>query len=204
MTKTLVALAMITGAVAALAVPASASASWLHHATPIQQNVQLGLTGQTRFQGGLGGVECQVTSSLQLLVGQTVGKIATYAFHPTSDTTNCKGLGGLAFCQLHNTTPQNLPWTLHPAEIEGQDQLRITNVSVTGQATGGFCPIKKTTLTGSTVIGTPNQPNTVSSMQLSGKAQVDIETTNGTTDQETATVGGTMNIESPNASTYSM
>ncbi len=204
MIKKIMVLAVAASAVAAVAVPASAPASWLHHGTPIQQDVQLGLTGQTRFQGALGGVECQVTSRLKLFAGQTAGTVETYAFHPTNDTANCKGLGGLAFCQYHSVSPTGLPWTMHAVEDKGTPKTMTTGVTVTAQSTGGFCPMKHTALTSGSVLSTPNQANTVSSMQVSGNVQVDFQTTNGTVDKETMAVGGTSTIESPNANTYSI
>jgi hypothetical protein len=129
MLKKMTVLAMAVGVLAALALPASASAAWRHHQTAIQQDVQLGLTGQARFQGENGGIECQVTSKVKFLSGQTTGNVETFVPHPTDATTNCKGLGALAFCQIHDVTPFGTinqsallsttnPWTLHTANYQ--------------------------------------------------------------------------------------
>jgi hypothetical protein len=202
MLKKLTVLAMAVGVVAALALPASASATWKHHATAIQQSVQVGFTGQARFQGGLGGVECQVTSAAQFLAGQTTGNITSFTPHPTNDTTNCKGLGGLAFCQIHNVAPTTFPWVFHT--VQSPVSVSVTHGQIHSQATGGFCPVNTLTITAGTVTITPNQPNTASSVTLSGSASVHLTTNNGQVDTENTTVSGSLAIEAPNAATYSI
>jgi hypothetical protein len=202
MLKKMSVLAMAVGVVAAMVLPASASATWKHHATDIQTNTTIGVTGNVRFQGSIGGVECQVTSRVLFESGTTTGKAETFVPHPTSDTTNCKGLGGLAPCQTHNVAPQAPNWTIHT--VAGP-AISVTTTDITSQLTGGvFCLVKAIKLTGGTVSFTPNQANTASSAQLSGQLQADIQTNSGAADQENVTVSGTLDIESPNAATYSI
>jgi hypothetical protein len=201
MLKKLTVLAMAIGALAALA-PASASATWDHHTTPIDQNQQLTFSGQARFQGGLGGVECQVSSNAQFLAGQTTGNITSFVPGPTSDTVNCKGTGGLVFCQVHNVSPTSFPWVFHT--VQSPASISITHGEIHSQATGGFCPITAITITAGTVTATPNQPETVSSIQLSGNASVHLTTSGGSQDTENTTVSGTLSILAPNAGTYSI
>ncbi len=200
MLKKVIVLAMSVAAAAALALPVSAAASWKHHNTAIQQNVQVGLFGQARFQGGLGGVECQITSAAQFLAGQTTVNITS--FTPVNTTLNCKGLGGLAFCQVHEFQPTNFPWVGHT--IQSPASIDVTHGEIHHQLTGGFCPVSNATVKPGTVVITPSQPNTVSSVQLSGQASVDLTTNGGTKDTENTTVAGTLSIESPNANTYSI
>jgi hypothetical protein len=202
--KTLV-LAIALAASAMLSLPSAASAEWLHHETPINEDAELGLTGSTRFQGSLGGVECQVTSTVLLTAGQTNGSMETVVPHPTSETSNCKGLGGLAFCQVHDLTPQAPKWPLHKTTAIKFLKISITwgNPIVIQKLAGGFCPAKKITLTPTLAIATSAEESTVSSFELSGETQAHIETTSGATDSQAVQLGGTLNIETPNADTYS-
>ncbi|HEX5928092.1 MAG TPA: hypothetical protein VFY48_01730 [Solirubrobacterales bacterium] len=204
MFKKMTVLAMAVGVVAALALPASASATWKHHQSAIQSNAQLGLTGQARFQGTLGGIECQVTSRAVFIAGQTTGTAETFVPHPTSDTANCKGLGGLAFCQTHNLTPQAPGWTFHTIVVNGVAKIQVTTTTITSQTTGGFCPVKHISLAGGEVTLDPAQDETVSSASLSGTLGAQLQTNDGTIDSESVTVSGTLNVESPNAATYSI
>lgn len=202
MLKKMTVLAMAVGVVAAMALPASAAAQWKHHSTAIQTNTTIGVTGNARFQGGLGGVECQVTSRVKFVPG-TTGVAETFVPDPTDATTNCKGLGGLSPCQIHNLTPQTeANWPVHTNTSVMTVQV---NQSITSQATGGiFCLVKHIELTQGSVTFTPNQPSTVSSAQLQGSLPVDIQTNNGTKHQENVTVSGSLSVESPNAATYSI
>jgi hypothetical protein len=199
MSKKSTVLALTISLAATLSLAATASASWKHHQTAIQENVQIGLTGQARFQGALGAIECQVTARTTFQPG-TTGLVETFVAHPTSDTTNCKGSGGLAFCQFHDLTAQGLPWTLHAS---GETTISVTSGGITSQATGGFCPVKHVLVAAGTITATLNQANTISSGQLSGTLTTQLETTSGVKDSESVTTQGTLSIESPNAATYS-
>jgi len=220
MLKKMTVLAMALGALAGFVLPVSASANWLHHQTPIATNQTLGLTGNVRFQGGLGGVECQITSEVDFTANQTTGIATTFKPHPGTETENCKGTGGLAFCQIHNLTPQQPKWQIHTepwqtttregqTTVKGaQDAKAITvtlgGQTITSQATGGFCPVNHLSLTGATVGFIPNQPSTISSVSLNGILVAHQQTTGGTTHTEDVTVSGTLNIEEPKANTYSI
>jgi len=202
MFKKMTVLAMAVGVVAALALPASASADWKHHQTAIQQNQQIGLTGNIRFQGGLGGVECQVTSAVTFEPG-TSGFISSFVPEPTSDTANCKGLGGLVGCQVHNVAPTGFPWPVH---TEANGSIDIEHGEIHSQSTGFFCPVKNITITEGTVVATPNEADTADNVQIHGKADVHLQTNSGVTHEEETTVSSnpTIAIEAPNANTYSI
>ncbi len=197
-----VALAMALGVVGAIGMPAAAGANWKHHAQEIQQSVNLGFTGQVRFQGGGGGVECQVTVAAQFVANTTTGNIHLFLPEPTSDTANCKGLGGWAFCQIHDVKPTGFPWVFHTTQSPASSD--VTHGEIHSTATGGFCPVKSITVTAGTVVVTPNQPNTVSSVQVSGGVSVHAVTNSGASDLENGLASGTLNIEAPNANTYSI
>ncbi|HEX5928919.1 MAG TPA: hypothetical protein VFY48_05965 [Solirubrobacterales bacterium] len=202
MLKKITVLAVAVGVVAALALPATASATWKHHSTDIAQDVQFNLTGQARFETGFGGAECQVAIKVKLYAGQTTGVVETWGPHPTNETTNCKGLSGAAFCQAHDFTPLAPNWPVHTSE----GAIKITTQNITSQPTGGFCPVNQLTLTPGTVTATPNQPNTFSSFSLSGNLVTHKRTTgNGETETGPETqISGTVSVTSPNSSTYSI
>ncbi len=195
--KTIV-LAMVIGVGGALALPTTAPAFWKHGQTPIQQNVQVGLTGQVRFQGGLGGIECQITSAAQFLAGQTTGNITSFTPHPTNDTTNCKGLGGLAFCQIHNVGPTGFPWVTHWS----LSSIDLTHGQIHLGGTGGFCPVSGITITAGTIAITRTGIIFVQ-FHVTGTVVIHLTTSGGAVDTENATAGGTLSVESPNSGTYS-
>ncbi len=194
-------------AVGALAVP-SVAAGWQHNHSLLTQNVQLGITGSMRFQGALGGIECQVTSRILFAAG-TTGVVETFVPHPTSETANCKGLGGLAFCQIHNLTPQSAAfWTLHTqafqtpqgAKETHENAVVVTTGLIHSQATGGFCPVKTISLTpagGLGIVAEPLESTTISSVQLAGALQGHLTTLSGVVDTEQVFIGGTLLIEDP-------
>jgi hypothetical protein len=214
MFKKITVLAMAVGAVAALALPASASANWQHNHQALQQGVTLGLTGNVRFQGALGGIECLVTSRATFNPG-TTGVAETFVPdpagqpQPATETNRCKGLGGLAFCQIHNLTPQAPNWTIHTQSSQtpqGDPKVTHTNAAVVttqtihSQATGGFCPVNTISLHGGNVgvIPEPTDSTTIDSVQLHGALQATLTTTNAVLDNEQVFVSGTLQIEDPN------
>ncbi len=200
MLKKMTVLAMAVGILAAMALPASAPAAWKHHDVAIQINKTTGFTGNVRFQGGLGGVECQVTSAVEFKANQTTGTAETFKPHPTSETSNCKGLGGLIGCQIHELTPQEPGWVIHTATAT---TITVTTTTIHSVPTGGFCPLKTISLTAGTVTFTPNQPNTVTTAALSGQLQAHQQTAgSGTVHTEEVTVSGTLTAEEPH--TYSI
>jgi hypothetical protein len=181
-------LAVAVCSMAAIAIPTAASADWQKD---LQDDVTIGLTGNWRIVGGLGGIECQITSTWTIQPG-TTGTAESWTPHPTSDTTNCRGLGGWAFCQVHDFTPKGLPWTLHTASAT---TVSIEFSGITNTTTGAFCPIKHLTTTPATLTATPNQPDTFSSFTISGSTQVDPQTNNGSGDPETGTISGVLQVE---------
>jgi hypothetical protein len=224
MLKKMTVLAMAIGVVAAFALPASASASWKHHGVAIQVDKDISLTGKVRFQGGIGGVECQITSTATFFAGQTTGLADTFDVHPGDETSNCVGLGGLAPCQIHNVTPQqNINWSFHTeawqtvtAVQNGQTTLGtthqkaavITPQTITSQLTGGiFCLVKGVQLhvnkVGLTEEG-PGDGNTITNVDVNGSALATIQTNNGNLDQEETIVQGTVQVEVPNQNTYDL
>ncbi|HEX5929593.1 MAG TPA: hypothetical protein VFY48_09385 [Solirubrobacterales bacterium] len=200
MSKKITVLAVALAALAAFALPTPAAASWKHHNTAIAADVQLKLLGQARFQGESGGLECQAEAPITLEAGTTTATVGS--FFPAAETTSCKGLGGLAFCQYHEVVSTELPWAAHTRE--SPVRVEITQKAVHGNLTGGFCPIKQFTVTAGVLTATPNQANTLSSLQLSSQADVHLQANGGTVSTELTTISGTMTVQSPNANTYSI
>jgi hypothetical protein len=222
MLRKMTVLAMAIGVVAAFALPASASASWKHHGVAIQVDKDISLTGKFRTQAGIGGIECQVTTTVTFFAGQTTGIIDTFDVHPQDETTDCKGLGGLAPCQIHNLTPQqNTNWSFHTeawqtvTAVQGQQTtfgathqkaLVITPQTLQYQMTGGiFCLVKKVQYhlnkIGLTEEG-PGDGNTITNLDVNGSALSTTETNSGALDQEETLIQGTLQVEPPNQNTY--
>jgi hypothetical protein len=226
MLKKMTVLAMAIGVVAAFALPVSASASWKHHGVAIQVDKDISLTGKVRYQGGIGGVECQVTSTTTFFAGQTTGIIDTFDVHPQDETTDCKGLGGLAPCQIHNLNPQQIVnWSFHTeawqtvTAVQNGSQTTlgathpkaavITPQTVDVQLTGGiFCIVKRIQVhfnkVGLTEEGGGADGNTVTNLDVNGSALLTIETNSGTLDQEETLIQGTLQVEPPNQNTYDL
>jgi hypothetical protein len=190
-------LAMALGVVAALVMPASAGAKWKHDGFDTQQDFVIGLTGQARFQSSLGGVECQVTSRARFTANRFLGHMETFGPDPANggtDTNRCAGLGGLAFCQIHNQTPIGLSWEITTTGLQAAS---ILVERIHSQATGGFCPASTIELTGGWVTATVDNPNAVSTVTLSGVLTAHIAGS-----AQNATISGTLHVEAPNAGTY--
>jgi hypothetical protein len=185
-------LAMALGIVAAMALPAGAGANWKHNGQPIQSNVQVPFTGtNVKFESQVigGGLGCQVTSEVQFKANQTTGTATSFKAHPTSDTANCFGTGGLAFCQIHNLTPQQgIQWVIHTA---AGTTLSITHGDVTAQLTGGFCPLSHFHLKAGTIVGTADA-HKVSTITLTGIAWV---VGDGVLQDHNAAVTGLLHLE---------
>lgn len=190
---------MLFGLVLVLAVPATASAQWTDNTIAVQEPQQIGFTGTNlKFNGKLGGVECQTTSKVQFTKG-TTGHVESFVPHPGQATENCKGTGGLGPCQVHDVTALATPWTLHT----NTTNISITTGTITSTQTGGiFCLVKHVALSPGTVTATVDDPHKVSTAQLSGSLTAQLETNGGAKHQETVNVEGLLHVEAPNAGTY--
>lgn len=222
MFRKMMVLAMALGVAAALALPASGSASWKHHATPIQQDVQLGLTGKVRFKAPSLGIECQITSSVRFSPG-TTATAETFDVHPQDETVDCK-VETPAQCQLHNLTPQAPNWVVHTTPFQtilavhsnGQTTFGTQNLNAAvvtvgtleGQLTGSiFCVFKKIVLhpnIAGLVEAGGADGSTVTNLDVNGSAQATIETSSGATHTEETLIQGTLQVEAPNQNTYSL
>jgi hypothetical protein len=210
MLKKMTVLAMALGVVAAMLVPATASAAWKHHATTIQQNVQIGLTGQIATISEAGGISCQVTIRAKFIANQTTGEAETFAPHPTNATTNCTTSGGLSQCEVEQVQPTNLPWTFHTTGTAANPTIQLTvgDIHMELKKKNFFCLFTHITKTAgtATLTPTPGNGNTVTALTLSGNTQGHLYSNTPEPVGQTVglTFGGTLNIESPNSGTYSL
>ncbi len=210
MLKKIIVLAMALGVVAAFALPATAGAAWKHKGLPIQQAVDLDVTGtNVKFQSSVGGVECQTISTVTFNgPGQeaTTGKADSFKPHPGTDTQNCKGFGGLAPCQIHNLTPTGVSphgtgWVLHTST--NPNRIQITVGEIHSQATGFFCPFQNITLTAGNVEATPEQ-EPVKTLNLSGQLEGHLWNSSQPTNQTTVTttISGVLHVLGEANGTY--
>jgi hypothetical protein len=222
-------LVMAAIALAAIVLPASAPAFWKHGDTnPIQQDKQFGVTGSLLFETNLNGqqtmIGCLITSKIKLTADQTTGLVETFTpepgekGEPRTDTERCSGSGWLAFCQVHNLSPQAPNWLFHigtwqttqlsgdQTKALGDDKVAavLTTQDVTVQLTGGFCPaISKITITKGSVGLIPDQNPTIKQFQLDGILQAHYQTATGQ-DTQHVEVGGFWNFEGTASGTYSI
>jgi hypothetical protein len=210
MLKKMAMAAMALGVVAAMALPGTASAAWKHHDTAIQNDAHIGLTGQVGFQSGLGGIACQITSTVTFFAGQTTGAADTFDPHPTNATTDCVGSGGLSQCQVETVQPTNLAWTLHTTGTAQAPTIQLTfgDIHFDLIKKNLFCPYEHSTWTAGSLILTPTPANgnTVTSFSVSGSTQAHLysDTANPQGTTAALTLSGTLNVEAPNIGTYSI
>jgi hypothetical protein len=168
MLKKMMLLAVAAAAIAAFAVPASASASgmFFDEGEAITEPIEEEFTGPISFLTGLGGFSCQSHPVLELDTnGGTVLDLGI-------TTSTCAGSGALAGCTLANDKLDeplpNVTPTAATIDIEG---LVLTNTY------GGTCPLSGTnsTLTFNTspLVATPNNPAAISTLTISGAGTVD-------------------------------
>jgi hypothetical protein len=171
--------------------PTTASAFWQFEEVPISGET-FELHGQSRYQGGLGGIECSIQAHIVVEPGTTTAKADQFGLSGTP-TEKCNGLGGLAFCQVHAVAYSSLPLTLHITQAV-PPTLTITTGHVQYTTTGGFCPVSNVTLTTGTVTGTPDNVNAMKTVTLSGSVSADSTTGGGSVDSESVSIGGTLKV----------
>jgi hypothetical protein len=181
MLKKAMMLAFAAAALVAFAIPATASAQWTKHTQTLGQNDQIQITGQSKFQGGIGAVECQTNAVAQFLAGQTTVNITAFGPDVTGSETvteNCEVTGGLASlgCSDVASVTTDIQTGAHPTPWIGHllntQQIDITTGTIQNHLHGGiFCP-KTQTLTPGTVTLQTEQADHWTQGQLSGELQV--------------------------------
>ncbi len=177
------------GALAAL--PSVAMGDWTDKTENVLTQERIEFLGQFKFSGGLGSIECQMTSSTMLEPG-TTGKVETFDVNG-SPTEKCKTGGFLAACQVHALQAAGLPWVVH---TNGQT-IDMTIGSMQKSVTGGFCPVTNVLITGGTVQATPDNSHGAKSGTLSGSLAV--HTSGG---ESFSTISGTLTVQGAASGTY--
>jgi hypothetical protein len=169
---------LVVGAAAlvALGVPAGASAQWTDNHATLAANAAFQLTGQWKFQGEVGSVECQVTSAGQLTSGTTTGNLQSFAVDQANGKTvaeNCTIGGGLVIVgctTVSSVTSAGFPWGIH---LQSTQTIDITTGTMQNHLNGGmFCP-KTLQLTPGTVVLHMEQQDTWTQGQITGELPVD-------------------------------
>jgi hypothetical protein len=189
MLKKMTLLAMAVAAIAAFAVPASASAAtdWTHEGVVVKEGVDLteAFEGELSFDTAIGSFGCQVTVVLTV-TGPTKAEITKFA--PT--TATCKGTNSLVPCKLKNDA-SNVPWTV----TSGTGAFTVTktggNVTVFNEYEAG-CPLgassdllfEKITVTPATEEGV------ITKLTISGTSTVGVPATGSVTPEPETTLLG--------------
>jgi hypothetical protein len=165
----------MTAALAALMVPATAAAQWQDNHQTLAQNAVIQYTGQYRYQGEAGIVECQMTAAVQLTAGTTTAHVQSFAVDLEGGgtvTDHCSiggGYGTLGCTDVSAVTGAGFPWTAHATSTQ---TIAITTGTIQTHMHGGFfCP-KTMQFTPGTLHLTMSTQNTWSTGELGGLFQV--------------------------------
>ncbi|HEY2480277.1 MAG TPA: hypothetical protein VGI17_16305 [Solirubrobacterales bacterium] len=156
-------------AIAALAGPASASASvWLHNGEPLAKHVELPLRGGEVIQVPAGAFHCNAEATLSTEGGSTA-QITAYNI----ELETCEGLlGEFNECQVTAATVNNLPWSV---TVNAED-LTVKKVGIS-YSFDEACPIHKVESSLPEVTVTLEEPSAIRLLQFGqeGTGKVDGE-----------------------------
>jgi hypothetical protein len=165
-------LAVATAALVTFAIPATASANWQHHNTPLQANANIQFTGQFRVQSEMA-FECQIDATATLIAGQTTASVTAFGVDLTEAgstvTSRCfinSTLEAFGCTDVAQVTVEGLPWTAHATNTQ---TIAVTTGIIQYHLHGGiFCP-KTIQLTPGTVNINTSSAATWTTGQLSGQ-----------------------------------
>jgi hypothetical protein len=156
-------------AMAALALPASASASvWLREGKPLAEQVELSLTGGEVLEVGGSSLLCEASATMTTEGGSTA-QVTAYNVLEAS----CLGLAGeLEGCEVTAATPAGLPWSVTVNSVD----LTAHGVGI-GYSFNEACPIHKIETGFPELTLTPEEPSAIRNFHFSqeGIAKVDGE-----------------------------
>jgi hypothetical protein len=165
--QVLLAAASALAAMAALALPASASASvWMHEGKALGEHVELSLTGGELFEVSGSAMLCN-TSATMATEGGSTAQITAYSI----DKASCLGLGGsLEGCEVTTATVTGLPWSV-----------TVNSVDLTAEKVGlsysfnKACGIQKIEMSFPELTLTPEEPSAIRRFHFNqeGTAKVD-------------------------------
>ncbi len=206
MLKKITLLAMAVGMLAAFALPAAASASWVDNGVALKEgeNPKISFTGTaTKFTSvATGGVSCNTVAEITLTGGTTTGFVNKFEPNGTA-TAACVTSGLLATegCVVEKVTSTGLPWVLHnntPTKTASVTtgtidlELRKTNAAKENIA----CPkFAGSDITPGTVTLTPDNAAAISTLTLSGTLKFDPG-------EIPVTISGVFHVLAPNIGTY--
>ncbi len=163
----LLVLASALAAMAALALPASASASvWLHEGKPLEEHVELPLTGGEFIEVSGAVMLCESTATMTTEGGSTA-KITAYDVKEAT----CIGLAGkLEGCEVTAATPKGVPWSV---AVNSAD-LTAKEVAV-DYSFNKACEIQKIEMSYPSLTLTPEEPSAIRLFHFNqeGTAKVD-------------------------------
>jgi hypothetical protein len=166
---------VLSALASALAIPAPAFATWTKDHQAIHSDAVAQITGEAKFEGEVGWVECQTVATLQLLAETTTATLQTEIDVQGLETvtSNCS-VGGVlpqvGCTDVKSETLSGLPWTVHAVSTQ---TLATTTALTTLHLHGGiFCP-KQLLITPGTTHTTTSTSNTWTTGQLSGTLQSD-------------------------------
>lgn len=175
--------------IAVLALPASADTSvWLHEGEPLEESVELALTGGEVIETGGSVLVCETSATIATEGGSTA-QITAYSVNKAS----CAGVAGqLAGCTVTAATSTGLPWNL---AVNSTD-LTAKGVHV-DYSFNEACPIDKIETSFSELTLTPEEPGAISLFRFSqeGTAKVDGKETG-------IGYSGSLNLPEEEAGTY--
>jgi hypothetical protein len=155
------------GAMAALALPASASASiWLRNGKPLEEKVELALTGGEALEVSGATLLCNSSATMTTEGGSTA-QITAYNVEETS----CIGFAGkLEGCEVTSATPQGLPWSI-----------AVNSVDLTAKGFGvdysfdEACSIHKIEVSFPSLTVTPEEPSAIRLFHFKGEGNANVD-----------------------------
>ncbi len=165
--RKIVVLASLVVAAAAFAVPAAASgAVWLHEGEPLEEHVEIGLSGGQVFEvPGSGVMLCPVHATLTTEGGST-GQITEWEVA----TEGCLGTGQFAGCEAVASEALGLPWTVDV----GAENLTITGSDITRSFAPG-CGLESVEFTTPEIEVHSETPAAISEVEFIGEGVAQLE-----------------------------
>jgi hypothetical protein len=159
--KALLAAASALAAVAAMALPASASASvWLKEGQPLKEKVQLSLSGGEVIETSGGAMLCNDTATIST-EGGSAAQITAYSIAKAT----CVGFSGnLSGCEVTAATTSGLPWSVTVNTVD----LTAKGVAVT-YSLNEACAVHKIEVSFASLTLTPEEPSAIRFFHFKGE-----------------------------------
>jgi len=188
--RKIVVLASLVVAAAAFAVPAAASgAVWLHGGEPLEEHVEIGLSGGQVFEvPGNGVLLCPVHATLTAESGST-GQITEWEV----SGEGCLASGKFAGCEAVAGEAQGLPWAVDVASAS----LTVTGSDISRSFAPG-CALESVEFTTPEIEVTTETPGEISEVEFIGEGTADLGP-GGETPYRTF---GSFSVDGEDAGTY--